>query len=209
MNAPSRHWRFGLAVAFLVVAGCGRLPGGSAADSTAMSPSDTPTPTVSATPSSTPTPSQTGTQAFTSPALGYTVQLPQGLAYQRSTPRDSDFVGEDDFSNQKVGAPEQMDSNGIFLAIVVITRTGNQCLQHNLTGETVDRQDPVMVDGNAATLNILTLRSGEPSMVLNTVHNTYCYEFTFITLTKAVRDSNESSVVGLLASFRFGSGPAQ
>jgi len=95
----------------------------------------------------------------------------------------------------------------VFLAIVVTTDAADRCLQHNLSGETIERQQQTNVDGNAATLSILTLRSGEPSMVLNTARGGFCYQFTFIALSTRVRDANEPNFLTLLGAFRFGSGP--
>jgi hypothetical protein len=101
-----------------------------------------------------------------------------------------------------------MDTNGIFLAIVVTTETGDRCLQHNLSGATIDREYPVTLDGIAGSLEVFTLPfSGEPSMVLNALHSGYCYQFDFITLSQTVRDANENSAAQMFNSFRFGTGP--
>jgi hypothetical protein len=134
------------------------------------------------------------------------------LPYRRSNPPDVqyDFKGEDDFSNECVGGPLGMDEQGIFFAIVVTGDTEDQCLQHDLHGETIDRTHSVVVDGNPGTLNVFTFRASEsgPIMVLNTIHDGYCYQFDFISQTQAVRDAFESIAIEILGSFRFGSGPA-
>lgn len=191
-----------LAAVLSLTVGCGRLPNGTASASPIQSPSGSPVAT-SPTPAATPSPSQT----FRSRYLGYTMQVPANLQHQRSTAPDSDFYGEDDFSNEAVGAPQQMDDNGIFLAVVVTNDAGDQCLQHDLRGVTIDRQDAVTLDGNATALNIFTLTSGEPSMALNVLHGKYCYQFVFIALTRSTRDANEASAVQMLGTFQFGSAP--
>lgn len=198
------------AIVLAVAVGCGRLPNGTADASPLQSPSDTPAATSSPSsgdqspsPAATPTPPQT----FTSRYLGYTMQLAPNLQHQRSTPPDSDFYGEDDFSNEAVGAPQLMDDNGIFLAVVVTPDAGDQCLQHDLRSATIERQDPVTVDGNATVLNVFSLPSGEPSMVLNVLHSRYCYQFVFIALSRSTRDANEASALQMLSTFQFGTGP--
>jgi hypothetical protein len=107
-----------------------------------------------------------------------------------------------------VGAPMNLSQAGIFVAIVVTPATGDKCLQHNLRGETIDRQDAVFVEGTTATLSVLTFKwDGTPAMVLNILHTNYCYSFNFFTLSKSVRDANEAAAVQMLNSFRFGTGP--
>ncbi|HEX9508516.1 MAG TPA: hypothetical protein VF947_08915, partial [Myxococcales bacterium] len=119
------------------------------------------------------------------------------------------FDGEDDFSNEDVGGPLAMDENGIFLAIVVTGQTGDDCLQHSVGGQTIDRKDSLTVDRTAATLNVFTLSAGEtePVMILNTLHSGLCYQFDFVSHSRAVRDAYESIALKILDSFQFGTGP--
>ena len=103
-----------------------------------------------------------------------------------------------------------MDQNAIFFTVVVTADVGDQCLQHGLRGQTIDRQYPVTFDGNGGILNVFTWRGLDgvwPEMVLNTLHNGHCYQFDFITKSQAVRDANEATAMQILDSFQFGSGP--
>jgi hypothetical protein len=114
----------------------------------------------------------------------------------------------DNFSNETVGGPTEMDQSGIFFAIVITADLGDQCLQHNLRGATIDREHALRLDGRPESLKVFTSPSENlPSMVLNSLRSGHCYQFDFITLNRSVRDANESIAVQILGSFRFGNGP--
>jgi len=128
------------------------------------------------------------------------------IDYQGSTTGD---YPSDYFSNEHVGAPQLMDQDGIFFTIVMTQDTGGRCLNHNLDGAAIDRQHAIFLDGTTATLNVFTFpRTTEPFMVLNTLHNGRCYQFDVITLNVTVRDSNETTVIDMLRSFRFTTAPS-
>lgn len=186
--------RAALPVAVWLLAGCGGVASTSGSDSSPARTASQSTPPV-------------GWATFSSPKLGYTINLPTSLCYEGSTggPYPSDY-----FSNDGAGAPEQMDHSGIFFTVVVTADVGDQCLQHGLRGQTIDRHDAVTLDGNGGSLKVLTFRSvggNWPSMVMNSLHSGHCYQFDFISMSQAVRDANEATAVQILGSFRFGSGP--
>lgn len=208
LERASRGMRFVsvITLVLLLGGGCGRYSGEPAGTSS-LSPVSSPATPTTASPSSGASPSPI--TEFLSPHLGYKLVLEAPLRYLQSSGSDAYVVGEDDFSNEQFGAPPLMDANGIFLAIIVSKDTGEQCLQFNIAGAPIDREASLTVDESAASLKVLNLPySGEPSMVLNSERNGYCYRFTFIALSKTVRDAYEVPALTMLRSFRFGTGPA-
>ena len=157
---------------------------------------------------------QAGWWTFSSPYLGYTVNLPASLRHSHSGQPDAQlgFRGEDDFANESgVNGPLGMDEKGIVFAIMVTDDTGDRCLEHDLRGQRVDREHHLTLDGTDASLRVFTFwASGSesgPVMVLNTLHAGYCFQFVFLSWTQSVRDAYEKPAIGILESFRFGALP--
>jgi hypothetical protein len=193
-----------LLATLLMVAACGRVPTAMATDASGprtSPPGPSPSPPAASTAPSPSVPPDW--QIFTSPQVGYTMQYPPTWRYQGSSggPYPSDY-----FSNENVGAPDQMDQSGIFLTIYVTGDAADKCLQRALRGATVERDDNVVIDGTPATLHVLSAR-GAPMMIVDVWHGGYCYEVDFITWNSQVRDANENTAQSILGTFRFGSGP--
>jgi len=136
---------------------------------------------------------------YSSQMWGYSFKFPKDWA-------DLGDLGagktEEYLSNESVGSPEGLDSNGIFVAISIHQFSSQTCARHGLANATVDRQDAINVDGLSATLYVL---SGQlPYMELNVQNGTYCYMFSFVFGSQTARDANESTAQMILGTFRFG-----
>jgi hypothetical protein len=188
-----------LGVVPLVADGCGRAnlsspDVASGARTSPPGPTQNPSPTATAV-------STASWKTYTSAKWGYTIKYPQDWI---ELPNYGAPDTEKYFSNQNVGAPSELDKAGIYFAISVNGRTGDQCLRRGLLNVTVDRQLQVTLDGVASTLNVLS-KDGFAEIILNVQHGSYCYWFAFVFRSSQVRDATEPTASLMLGeSFRFG-----
>ena len=183
----------------ILAVACGRVPAGTAG-------TNSPSPTTVGSPTANPT---AGWKSYVSAKWGYSIKYPADWL-------DLSNLGagesEQYFANENVGGPDYMDGNGIFVAVSVYPLTGNpglgeprnsdECLQHEIAGIKLDRQDNVAVDGVSATINAF-VREGTAELVVNLVNTGTCYWFRYLFHSTELRDSTEPNAKQMLASFRF------
>jgi hypothetical protein len=146
-------------------------------------------------------PDASGWKTYTNPKWGYTLKYPQTwIELSNYGAPDTEKY----FSNQIAPSPMSLDDAGIYLAISVNDRSGDDCLLRSAR-LTPERQGSLKVDGVSATLNVFTPRGGFALLILNLQRYGYCYWFAYIVRTVQVRDAIVPvAVVMLSQTFKFG-----
>jgi hypothetical protein len=182
-----------IAIAALLLFACGRIP-------ISQSPGGTASPARSSSPSATSSADPTANWiTYTSSTWGYSVKHPESWIELGSLGAPDT---EEYFSDEQVGSPSGLSTNGIFVAISIHQLAGQICSRHGIADSPIDRRDQLVIGGMAATLNVLS--SPQPFMQLNVEHAGYCYMFSFVFQSSQVRDSDETTAQLTLSSFTFG-----
>jgi len=142
-------------------------------------------------------------RTYTSPKWGYSIKYPPTWfdVPNRGAP-DSDKY----FANRDVGAPLQMDSDGVFLGIQVSLRSGTKCsAAPYIQGDAGAGQKELIIDGVTASRYTTSQKGTGPVFtILDLERPPLCYELRFVSYSIATRDSNLPTEELILSSFKFG-----
>lgn len=188
--------RLGAAVALIVSVGCGAITAEPVGQGATSARTASPSATVGASPIST-----VGWRTYSSPKWAYSIEYPPVWL---QIPNHGAPDTETYFSNENVGPPDQMDANGIYVAISVNRKTDQGCPLHGAPSTSITKQDQLTVDGVPATLSEV---GGQLNWELYLDHAGYCYRFAYINhfdASQQVVDSTEAIAVAMLGTFKFG-----
>lgn len=182
----------GTLLVMVLVSACGYAPTAQGTGTQTASPART----------NSPSPDQTANwKIYTDAKWGYTIKYPETWfdVSNYGTPDTEKY-----FSNENVGSPSRMDNAGIYFAISVNGKAGDQCLQRGLANMTVERRSTVTIDGVASTINVLT-KDGYGELIVNLLNGSYCYWFVYVFRSTQVRDATEPTALLMLGqTFKFG-----